>query len=426
MAMREPAESLRALYVNYGRVVGFGVRPFRYVGLFGPDANRYVLAEHPENFRWREALRTLIPVIGDTAIVVSDGEDHDRRRHIVQPAFATRRLHSYVDVMRAAIDTELDSWLPGTQFDAYARLRAVIRNVAVAALFGETLGTRSGELGDALAAAIEFVNLPLTHQPRIDLPWTRWHRARRARHRADRIVADELARRRTAPRRTDSRDVLDLLIDVDERGAALSDDEIQDQVISLVAAGYDTTSAAAAWVVYELLVNRDQWLRAATEVRTVVGDADITFEHLGRMRYLDAVIKETLRKWPPAFVSARYVVQTFEFEGHTIPRGTTVLFSPYVTHRDPRIWPDPERFDPDRWNALEPAPYTYIPFGGGSRRCIGFAFASLEMKVVLSRLLQRVQLTLESCDDRAVGVAALHPKKGVTVRVDAQTPASTR
>ena len=252
--MRDPAETVRRLHLDYGPVVAFGIGPFRYVALFGPDANRYVLAEHPENFRWREALRTLIPVVGETALVVSDGDEHARRRRIVQPAFSTRRIIGYLDVMTRTMDSELDTWLPGRRLDAFTRLRAVVRKVAVAALFGDTLDGRSDELGDALAAAIDFVNLPVTHQVRVNLPWTRWHKAKTARQHADRIVSEELARRRRNPS-SHPTDILAMLINVDDAAPALTDAEIRDQVVSLVAAGYDTTSAAAAWAVHELLAN---------------------------------------------------------------------------------------------------------------------------------------------------------------------------
>jgi len=427
-AMREPAEALRRLHEDYGPVVAFGVPPFRYVALFGPEANRYLLAEHPENFRWREALRALIPVDGDTALVVSDGSEHRRRRRLVQPAFATRRIESYVDVMTDEIDRELDRWTVGRELDAFTCLRAAVRRVAVRTLFGDDLGARADELGTALAGAIDFVNLPPTLQIRIDLPWTRWHRARVARDRADVIVNDEIARRRAERDRADSPDLLDALLAArdDESGEGLSDVEIRDQVVSLVAAGYDTTSAAAAWAVHELLANESAWERAAAEVVAMLGDRRPTVDDLARMDHLDAVVHETLRLWPPGFLSARHAVQAFELGGHEIPAGSTVLYSPFVTQRDPRWWPEPDRFDPDRWRGgREPAPYTFLPFGGGYRRCIGFAFATQELKVLLTRLLQRVRLVAEPVPVVGIGAAALHPKHGVPVRVEERRALAT-
>jgi cytochrome P450 len=416
---RTPAEHLRELHRDYGPVVAFGIRPFRYVGLFGPDANRYLLAENTENFRWREALAMLIPVDGDTALVVSDGEDHRRRRQLVQPAFATRRIASYFDVMVDEVDREIDTWRDGEVRDVFASMRRAIRRIAVRSLFGDSLGARADELGDALAGAIDFVNRPPQEQLRIDLPGTPWHRARVARDRADAIVNAEIARRRRAPPPETTRDVLDALVAPSDDGTEpLSDVEIRDQVVSLVAAGYDTTSAAAAWAVHELLANDGEWKRAAVEIEAVVGDDRLSTEHLGRLPHLDAVVHETLRLWPPGFISARKAVGAFEFGGYEVPAGSIVIYSPYVTQRDPRWWPEPDRFVPERWRDLEPEPYTFVPFGGGYRRCIGFAFATQELKVVLAQLLRRVACTRLPGSVRPVGSAALHPKGGVPVRID--------
>jgi cytochrome P450 len=427
---RAPADSLLRLRERYGDVVAFGVGPFRYVALFGADANRFVLDDGARHFRWREALATLVPVVGETAVVVNDGEEHRRRRRLVQPAFATRRVAGYVDAMVEEIDRELDTWTPGRRLDAAARLRRAVRRVAVRTLFGDSLGSESDALGDALAAAIEFVNLPVTHQLHVDLPWTRWHHAKRARDRADVIVNREIARRRddrdggatgdgTGDPSVDTGDVLDALLAArdDETGAALDDAEIRDQVVSLVAAGFETTSAAAAWAVHELLVTPGAWETAAAEVGEVVGEGRPTLGHLARMPHLDAVVNETLRLWPPGFVSARYAAEGFEYEGAAVPAGSIVLYSPYVTQRDPALWPDPERFRPERWSGPPPAPYTFVPFGGGARRCIGFAFATQELKLLLVRMLQRVRLVRTPGPVVAVGTAALHPRHGVPVTV---------
>jgi cytochrome P450 len=418
---RAPAEGLRRLHASYGPVVAFGYRPFRYVAMFGADANRYILAENPENFRWREALRSLIAVDGDTALVVSDGEDHQRRRRVVQAAFAIRRVRGYVDVMVDEIDRELDTWRPGEIRDVSASLRRVIRRIAVRSLFGEALGHRADELGEALGAAIAFVNRPITRQAKLNLPGTAWHRAKAARDRADEIINAEVRRRRNATAGPGAPDLLDVLLGAtdEENGAQLSGVEVRDQVVSLVAAGYDTTSAAAGWAVHELLANEGEWDIAANEIVNVVGDDALNLRHLAAMPHLDAVVHEILRLWPPGFVSARKAVSDFAFAGYTIPGGSIVLYSPYVTHRDATSWREPDRFRPDRWADTEPVPYSFVPFGGGTRHCIGFAFATQELKVILAQLLRRVALTRRSTAPVIpIGTVALHPKRGVPARVE--------
>jgi cytochrome P450 len=415
---RSPAEGLSLLYERYGPVVKFGAGPFGYIALLGPDANRLILSERLDLFRWREAMAVLIPVDGDTAMVVSDGEDHRRRRQAVQAAFAAKRIHGYLDVMIDEFDRELASWPTGGEVHALAALRRPIRKITVRCLFGDEMESRAGELGRALDTTIGFVNQPMWRQFKIDLPGTRWHHALAARARTDRLVGDEIAQRR-ATARPESPDVLDaLLAAVDEDGRpALTDEEVRDGVISLVAASYDTIGSAAAWALHELISHPAIRDAAVAEVTEVVGDERLTIDHLSRLRYLDAIVNETLRMWPPTSVSGRKVTQTFEFKGHTIPAGAMVLYSPYVTHRMPDLWPEPDTFRPDRWTGERPDPYVYVPFGGGYRRCIGFIFALQQLKVLLVQVLRSVELTAGYDSVIPVGIPALHPGNGLPVRV---------
>lgn len=415
---RSPAEGLSLLYERYGPVAKFSMGPFRYIALMGPDANRLILSEGVELFRWREAMAVLIPVDGDTAMVVSDGEDHRRRRRAVQAAFAAKRIHRYLEVMIDEFDQELASWPSGGQVSALAALRRPIKKITVRCLFGDEMD-RSDDLGLALDTTIGFVNQPMWRQVKVDLPWTRWHRALAARAGTDQMVKAEIERRRAAAGRPESPDVLDVLLAaVDEDGRpALTDEEIRDQVVSLVAASYDTIGSAAAWALHELMANRSVREAVAAEVAEVVGDGRLTVEHLGRLRYLDAVVSETLRMWPPTSVSGRKVTTAFEFKGHPIPAGAMVLYSPYVTHRMPELWPDPDTFRPERWTGARPDPYAYLPFGGGYRRCIGFIFALQQLKVLLVQVIRSVELTADYDTLTPAGIPALHPGNGLPVRV---------
>jgi cytochrome P450 len=419
---RRPWDALTWLHDRFGPVCAFGVRPFRYVVLFGADANKLILADRPDAFRWREAMRVLEPVDGPTALVLSDGDEHKRRRRLVQPAFHMRRINGYVSLMVSEVDRTLDGWTAGRTVDAFTELRRTVRRITIRSLFGDELRNRADEIGDVLEPALEFVNLPLTSQIKLDVPWSRWHRCKRARRQADEIVNAELARRRAGGRPDDQgADILAMLLSSrdEDGGPGLSDDEIRDQVVSLIAAGYDTTSSALAWAVRALCTRPDVWAKAKAEVDELVGNRAPTAEVVASMRYLDGVVHETLRLWPPALVSGRRSVEPVTFAGQTIPAGSMVLYSPWVTHRMPSLWEDPERFDPSRWES-EPVPFSFVPFGGGYRRCIGFAFATLELKVALARLLQRVELEALQADATPAGIAALHPKGGVPVRVVAQ------
>ena len=419
---RRPTETVERLHARYGNVVRFGYRPFRYVVLFGADANKLILADRVDAFTWREAFAMLEPVDGATALVMSDGDEHKRRRRLVQPAFHTKRINSYVDLMVEEVDRTFATWTAGREVRAYDDLRKSVRRIVVRALFGEDLRERADEIGDVLEPALEFVDRPLLQQQlKIDLPWTAWHRCKTARAATDRIVDAELARRRATDDPGAGNDILAMLLStLDEDGSpGLSDDEIRDQVVSLIAAGYHTTSGAVAWAVRALLHEPGVWDKARAEVDEILGTAAPTVETLTSLRYLDGVVHESLRLWPPGFVTGRKCHDDVEFEGRTIRAGSMVLYSPWVTQRSPALWPDPEVFRPERWES-DPLPYSFVPFGGGYRRCIGFALATLELKVTLARLLQRVELALLSDDATPVGTAGLRPKSGVPVRVLAQ------
>ncbi len=415
--LRRPTSTLVTLQKKYGNVFRFGAGPTAFTVMLGPDANRYILSENPENFTWREALKNLIIVDGDTALVVSDGPEHQRRRRLVQPAFATRAINGYVDVMVDEATRTIDQWTVGSEVNVYDELRRAIRRIAMRTLFGDTLGDRSEEFGDSLATAIDYVNSPKQVIAQLPLPFTGYFGAVKGRKRADQIVQAEIDRRRALPP-TDN-DLLDRLINAtdDEGGAALSDTEVLDQVVSLVVAGYDTTSAAAGWTLHELLHNDGEWKRAAVEVHEVVGDDRLTVDHLARLPHLDRVVNESLRLWPPGFISARKAKDDFVFDGHSIKAGTMVLYSPYVTQRMPDFWTEPDRFNPDRWLDLEVDPYAFVPFGGGYRRCIGFAFATQELKVLVAEVLRRVEARGLRPSVQPTGIASLGPKGGVPVRI---------
>jgi hypothetical protein len=409
---RRPHDTLFELHRRYGPVCQVGVGPQRYVFLFGREANEHLLATDPGNFRWREALKALITVDGDTALVVTDGEDHKRRRRIVQPAFHTRKINAHLALMLEETNRTIDGWRPGQTVDAYEDLRAAVRRIVIRALFGERLRDRADDLGDRLQPALDFTNRnPVLQELKVDLPGTAWRKAKRARAAADELVYEEIAARQAdGSGGDDSVDILGMLLD-----SELSDVELRDQVISLIAAGYDTTSAAVGWAVHAVLSQPD--VRACAEAEIAALPPEPTAEEVNRLPYLDGVVAETLRLWPPGFVSGRFTVDDFELHGHRIPAGRIVLYSAYVTGRMPELWPDPDRFHPDRWRD-DPVPYSFVPFGGGYRRCIGFAFATLEIKAILVQLLRRTTLeVVDPATPRPAGLSSMYPRGGVPVRV---------
>ena len=408
-----PGEVLLALHRRRGPVFGR-----RTVYLLGPEANRFVFA-NSQLFRWREAFAGLIPVDGETALIVSDGEDHRRRRRLVQPSMHHRQINRYLTVMAESADEVLDSWRPGRTVDVYQDFRTAIRRSTIGSLFGPGMAADARFFGESLQPMLDLVDrLPqfVELQRRLRLP--AWRRAAAARARVDERLFAEI---RDAP--ADGDDVLSTLVHGrDEDGGGLSAQEVRDQVVSLIAAGYETTSAAMSWAIYAMLSTPGVWERARDEVRAVLGDRVPDKDDLRRLTYLDGVVHEALRLYSPAVISGRKVVRDFEFSGRRVRAGSMLLYSPYVTHRLPELWPDPLSFRPQRWDPADPGyrkpgPHEFLPFGGGTHRCIGALMATTELTVMLARLLARAELRLVPQRIRPVSYAAMRPRDGVRAEV---------
>jgi len=420
-----PYGALLDLQRRYGPICQFGFGRRRYVLLFGAEANKLLLTDNPARpkFASRDVLSLLIPVVGSCAMVVSDGADHRRRRSLVQPAFARRRINGYVPIMTDEIHRMFQGWQPGRVVDAFVDVRSCIRRIAIRSLFGNRLREHTDEIGRELETALQYINRSPFLRFDHDLPGTAYRRAMAARGRVDDRVREEIEERRTDSK--DRGDVLDaLLAPCDETGDHLTDLEVRDQVISLIASGYDSSSTAAGWAVYALLTHPEVYDRIRSEVADIAGEEDLAAEHLAAMDYVGWTVNEILRLYTPGVLTGRKAIEDVEFSGHVIPEDSLVLYSQYVTHRLPELWPEPEVFRPERWDTSvpgyrEPVPFSFVPFGGGYRRCIGFAFAELELRALIAELARWTELSLTGGPVLPTGVATMWPKGGVHVTVKA-------
>lgn len=405
-----------------GDVVDVGWGPQRFVYAFGAEANETILSSHADHFSWHDFLQTLVPVDGETALVVSDGDDHARRRRVVQPAFHRRRIDGYVATMSEEVTRTVGEWTEGETVELHTAMRACIRRIVMRTLFGDDFATQATQFGDHLEPALVYINRPPWR--RVDRRWFPPYRtAMAARDAADRLVYAEIARRRGAPADQERNDVLSWLLEAQEGEAALSDVEVRDQVVSLVAAGYDTTAAAAAWMSHALLSRPEVLADLRAEIERVLPDgAPVDAVALQQMHWLDGVVSESLRLWPPGAVSGRRVERDVEVCGRTVPAGRMIMYSPWITQRDPRWWPDPLEFEPGRWVEGHPAhrriaPSSWVVFGGGARRCLGFAMAITELKVIAIHLARDVDLRVVGAVPAPTGLATTVPAGGVHAMV---------
>jgi cytochrome P450 len=416
-----PGEVLLALYRRRGPVVNAGIAGLGYTYLLGPEANKFVFA-NADAFSWQEAFQVLVPVDGPTALVVSDGADHRRRRSAVAPALHRRQVGEYVPIIAANADGVIDRWRTGQRIDIYDSLRGAVRRSITESLFGSRIAEHADFLGDQLQPLLALTHRPpqvMQVQQLIGSPG--WRRAMAARAQIDDFVDGQVADARIHPR-PDDHLLTALITGRPDDGQPLTPNEIRDLVVSLIVAGYETTSGALAWAIYALLNVPGGWANAAAEVARILGTGPPTAQNLGGLTYLNGVVHETLRLYSPGVISARKVKRDLNFDGHRIPAGRLLIFSPYVTHRIADVWAEPEEFRPQRWDPdsphyHRPAPHEFIPFSAGLHRCVGSAMATTEMTVMLARLVARTTLRLPAQRIRARNFAALRPWPGLSVEV---------
>jgi cytochrome P450 len=404
---RDTLRTLLDLYERYGSV--FTIRSFhrRLVGLIGPQANHFVTVGGAENFSYRKGMfgEHLTPLIGD-GLITTDGEYHDRARRIMMPAFHRRRMDAAVAVMLDESERALADWQQGDAVDVYEWIRGLAMTIAMRALVG--LDPREAGIGQEAAVlferALAYTNTEIWAML-LRGPGTPWARMQTARADLDKIIATEICRRRLDGH--GGEDILSMLIEAqdesDDSDAARSrftDIELRDQLMHMLFGGHDTTSSTLAFLLYELARHPAALARLVDEQDAVLGGRAPTAEELvNGLPQLTMAIEETLRLYPPVWFGPRMVVKTFEFAGHTIPAGTHVFHTSWVTHHLPEVFPDPEAFVPERFTpeARRSIPRGgYIPFGGGQRICIGKRFGQLVVAAVATTLLQRFRVELRA------------------------------
>jgi cytochrome P450 len=378
--VQDPLPLLLESYERYGPVFSLRILHAPNVFMLGPEANHHILVSHADNFRWRDGgFGDLIPLLGDGLLTI-DGGFHRQSRRIMLPAFHREQIAATLATMRRETELALAGWYDGVRIDLDRWARELALRIAMRALFGIDPDERRGRTDPALEfeRALSFYGREYWLQV-LRGPATPWSVMQRARRRLDRIIFGEIERRRRTGER--GQDVLSLLLDArdEQDGSQLSDQHVRDEVMTLLFAGHDTTTATIAFAFWEL-ARAPQWAQ-----RIADGDAVAT----------DLVLDETLRMYPPAWIGPRRCAETFDFAGTTIPAGTAVNYSSWASHHLPGVFEDPERFDPERFTperrALLPKG-AYVPFGGGSRTCIGMRFGQQEIKVILGRILQEFRL----------------------------------
>lgn len=406
------ARFLEACRRRYGDVVSFSTLfDSSFVMVFDPALVKQVFQGSAQRLHAGEANALLGPILGQRSVLLLDEDEHLRHRRLMLPAFHGARVQAYVQVMREATDAEIDSWPVAEEFPLHPSMQSLTLSVIMRAVFGYRPGPAADELRRRLRAMVEPVARPRARMlvgalvRRGDpVAGARFGASRRA---VDEVLFDEIARRRAEDDLEERDDVFSsLLLARDEAGRALSDQEVRDELLTLLLAGHETTATGLAWT-FDLLLHAPE-----IHARAAAGDE----------RYLDAVVKESLRVRTVIPGVGRVVRgEPFALNGYLIPPGVEINPSIRVLHRRADLYPDPGQFCPERFLGPDPPDtYTWIPFGGGVRRCLGASFALIEMRTVVSRVLERAQLRAASPDhdDPMFRGVTIAPRSGVRVIQD--------
>jgi cytochrome P450 len=396
---RDPIRFLTGLVNRYGDLVYFKLGPQPVVLVNNPDYIRDILVTNNKNFMKGEGLQRAKRLLGE-GLLTSEGEFHLRQRRLAQPAFHRQRVAAYATTMVAYAAHACDQWLPGEARDIGREMMRLTLAIAGKTLFDADVEGEADEIGEALTATMELFNkltLPLARWlEHLPLPATR--RFQKARERLDATIYRIINERRASGE--DRGDLLSMLIqarDEEGDGSGMTDEQLRDEAMTIFLAGHETTANALTWTWYLLSQHPEIEAKFHAEVDDVLKGVLPTAEDFPRLRYTEMVFAEAMRLYPPAWIVGRRALGDYQINGYAIPARTILLMSQYLTHHDARFFPDPFRFDPERWTpeARESRPkFSYFPFGGGQRVCIGESFAWMEGALVLATIAQRFRMRL--------------------------------
>jgi cytochrome P450 len=394
---RDPLRFLTDLAKRWGDVVQFRIGGKSYIFLNHPDFIRDVIVGESHRFTKGPALQRAKVTLGE-GLLTSEGELHRRQRRLAQPAFAVNRVNHYAEAMVQEAARVADSWGDGQVIDIHEQMMELTLAIAGRTLFGADVQKQVHEIGAAMSVSVGmFTRAMMPWAPLLNrLPLPSNMRFRRAQKllfgTIDQIIQE---RRRDGGSNGDFLSMLLAARDVEGDGGGMSDQQLRDEAITIFTAGHETTANALTYTWHLLAKHPKVAEKLAAEVNEVLGSRLPAADDVPKLKYTRMVLSEAMRLYPPVWAIGRSAIEPWSAGGYDFPAGTVVLMSQWVMHRDPRFWPDPLRFDPERWaNATSPERprLAYFPFSRGQRGCIGESFAWLEGILVLATIAQRWSL----------------------------------
>jgi len=419
---RDPIPFLTRITREYGDVVGFSVGPQKIIVLNHPDLIREPLVTQSRSFHKSRVLQRAKVVFGN-GLLTSEEEFHKRQRRLVQPGFHRDRIAGYATVMVEKGDAMRRRWRDGETLDMHREMMRLTLSVVAQTLFGTEVEREQDEIGGALS---ELVSLfPLLMNPLAPLlqklPLASSRRLRAAIDLLDRIIYSMIDEWRASGK--DRGDLLSMLLmaeDAEGDGGRMNNQQVRDEAITIFLAGHETTANALTWTFYLLAKNPEIEQEMHHVIGQTLGDRLPTAADYPRLQYVEMVFAEAMRLYPPAWAVTRLAMEDVEIGGWHVPRDTAVVTSQALMHRDPRFWPDPDRFAPLRFTPEAKASrpkFAYFPFGAGPRVCIGEGFAWMEGVLLLATIAQKWRMENVSQEVEPVASITLRPRGGISMRV---------
>ena len=409
---------------HYGDVVYYRLLNYNVYQLNHPDYIQEVLVNQAEQVNKGKLDKAVLSQTVGTGILTSEGEFHRAQRKLMQPAFHHKRIEAYGQVMTDYTARMLKSWRAGQTLDIHEAMTTLTMQIVSKTLYDADMSNASDAIGEAVHVVNQIGGQQFQqgYVPPKWLPTRQNRQSRQAIKKLDALMMPIIEERRKSGE--DKGDLLSMLLlaQDEDSGNGMTDRQVRDEAVTLFVAGHETTSNLLSWAWHLLAQHPQAEARLHDEVDSVLGGVAPTLADLARLPYTDWVIKEALRLNPPAWIlNGRTPLTDLEVGGYTIPTGSLIFISPYVMHRDPRYFDNPDAFIPERWaDGLDKRipRYAYFPFGGGPRVCIGNQFALMEAKLVLATIAARYQLALASSEPVELDpLITLRPKAGIDMRL---------
>jgi len=398
---RDPIAFLQNITQEHGDIVYISVGPIKAFVLNHPDYIKEVLVTNSGNFVKSRPLAKSKVLIGN-GLITSDGAVHMRQRRLVQPAFHRKRIAAYGNAMSDLITKRRGTWEGGSTVDISQEMMTLSMSIVAKTLFDIDIESEAQEIGDIVTLTLErwrkILVIPFSELiEKLPFPGNRYFYERK--NHLDSIVYKYINERRASGK--DRGDLLSMLLlatDEEGDGGGMTDLEVRDQVMTILMAGHETITNAMTWTWYLISQHPEVEAKLHAELDSVLSGRDPTPEDVQNLKYTRMVLAESMRLYPPVWIMGRQPIKDYTLSSYTFPAGSWMIMSQFLIHRDPRFYPDPLRFDPDRWaaeNQNSRPQFAYFPFGGGPRLCIGEQYAWLEGILIISSIAQKWRLRLE-------------------------------